>query len=219
MKKLTLLIITLLAIGQMAKSQADMQQPLRFAFEFSPQVSWLTSDHNAVESDGSLMGYNFGVIMDKFFAPNYAFSTGLTINTTGGILKYNEDAQFTIGGIADIKPSGSSIEYRMKYLEIPASLKLQTSDFHRLRYYGIFGLSAQILIKTNDGNNKTMKNEVNAMDAGYHFGGGINYSIGGDSYVLFGVKYNQGFLDVTSKKTINDNTSLSRLVFNLGLIF
>jgi len=131
-------------------AQTQRESDLRFAFALSPQISWLKSDHADVDGNGSSFGYNFGVVMDKFFAPNYAISTGLTINTTGGTLKYIEGGDFTIGGKPTELEPGESLEYRLKYLEIPLSLKLQTNDQQRTSFYGVFGLSANINVKTND---------------------------------------------------------------------
>lgn len=211
-------LLSVVAIGQ-TKSGRDSDY--RFAFVLNPQVSWLKSDHADVEANGNLMGYNFGIVMDKFFAKNYAISTGLTINTTGGKLRYNsnDEIDFSVGdGIVSL-PSNSTFEYRLKYLEVPLSIKLQTNDFQRASYFGVFGLSGQVNIKTNDGSGKNINDEVRMFNFGYQFGGGMQYSIGGDAYLMLGLTYNQGLSDVTSNKTIDDKANLNRLVFNFGVIF
>lgn len=202
-------MIFLLSTVAIAQTKSGRDSDYRFAFVLNPQVSWLKSDNSDVETNGNLMGYNFGIVMDKFFAKNYALSTGLTINTTGGKLRYKDP-------IANLP---YTMEYRLKYLEVPLSIKLQTNDFQRASYYGIFGLSSQVNIKTNDGSGKSMNDEVRLFNFGYQFGGGMQYSIGGDAYLMFGLTYNQGLSDVTSFKGIDDNANLNRLVFNFGVIF
>ncbi|SMO68822.1 Outer membrane protein beta-barrel domain-containing protein [Saccharicrinis carchari] len=224
MKKVisTVILTLLIAWTAMAQSRSGRESDYRFAFVLNPQISWLKSDHGAADVNGNLMGYNFGVVMDKFFAKNYAISTGLTINTTGGKLRYNDNNEpidFTVGGEIVALPPNSTFEYRLKYLEVPFSLKLQTNDFQRASYYGIFGLSGQVNIKTNDGAGKNINDEVRKFNFGYQFGGGMQYSIGGDAYLMFGLTYNQGLSDVTSNKTIDDKANLNRLVFNFGVIF
>ena len=224
MKKLStlLILITLVIFTTQAQTSSGRDSDYRFAFVLSPQVSWLKSDHSAAEGNGNLMGYNFGFEMDKFFAKNYAFTTGLTINTTGGKLRYNnnnEPTSFIIGDTESPLAPNSTLEYRLKYLEVPLALKLQTSDFQRTSYYGIFGLSGMINIKTNDGSGKNLNDEVRLFNFGYRFGGGIQHSIGGDAYLKFGLTYNQGLTDITSNKTISDKATLNRLVFNFGVIF
>jgi len=110
------------------------------------------------------------------------------------------------------------LEYRLKYLEVPLLLKLQTNDFQRSSFYGVFGISNQFNIKTNDGSGDNINDEVKFLNFGYKFGGGMKYSIGGDAYLKFGLTYNQGLSDVTSN-SVKDKTTLNRLVFNFGVIF
>ena len=47
----------------------------------------------------------------------------------------------------------------------------------------------------------------------------MQYSIGGDAYLKFGLTYNQGLTDVTENADTDDKTTLNRLVFNFGIIF
>jgi len=157
--------------------------------------------------------------MDRFFAENYALTTGLTINTTGGKLEYKDGVTMEIGGTNDLDLKYTDVTYRLKYIEVPFGLKLFTNEFNRSRYYGQFGLYSQFNIKTNDGNGKSMNDEVNFFDMGYHLGGGMEYSLGGDTYLLVGLLYNNGFLDVTSNSQTDDKTHLNRLVIQFGIVF
>ncbi len=214
MKHTTLLI--LLSLILTISSSAQDYKKTRLAFVLSPQISWLGSDNASVDGNGNLFGYNFGVVMDRFFDTNYAFSTGLTINTTGGKLSYPAGTEFEIGGD---KVALSDVTYRLKYIEVPFALKLITNEFHRSRYYGQFGLYTQYNIKTNDGNGKSMSKEVNFFDMGYQLGGGMEYSLGGDTYMMLGLIYSGGFIDVTSNNTIKDKANLNRFTFQFGIIF
>lgn len=213
MKKITLLI-ALITIAGNTFAQSERESDLRFAFVLSPQVSWISSDHSSAEGNGSLFGYNFGVEMDNFFAKNYAISTGLTINTTGGKLDYQNY------GIEDVSEDNfAAVEYRLKYIEIPFILKLQTNDFHRTSYYGIFGLSTQYNIKATDGDGNNINDDVHFFNLGYNFGGGLQHSLGGNTYLKTGITYNQGISDVTDHEYFDDKAVLNRLVFNFGIIF
>jgi hypothetical protein len=210
-----IVILVILLLSSWSVEAQDGKQT-RFSFVLSPQTSWLKSDHGSVSSNGNLFGYNFGVVMDRFFDENYAISTGFTINTTGGKLSYTDGVQADIGGqIQEV----NDLTYRLKYVEVPVGLKLMTNEFRRSRYYGEMGLYAQFNIKTNDGNGKSMSQEVNVFDMGYHLGGGMEYSLGGETFLMLGLRYNNGFLDVTSNKDITDKTVLHRFVFRFGIIF
>ncbi len=183
----------------------------RLGFLLSPQISWLNSDHESVNSNGSKFGYNFGLLVDHFFDTNYAITTGLTINTSGGKLTY--DLQDMDGNAYT-----SNETYQLKYLEIPLGLKLLTNEFHRSRFYGQFGLYGQFNIKAVDENGKSRTDQIKSFDMGYNLGGGIEYSIGGDTFLTFGLLYHNGILDATNHY-LSDKTHLNRLVFQFGVIF
>ena len=199
----------LLLFGSYMTLNAQEKGQTRFSFVLNPQISWISSDHDQINGKGSLAGYNFGVIMDRFFGDNYAFCTGLTINTTGGKLSYSalgEEAAYTQ-------------TYRLKYIEIPLGLKLRSEDIRRTNFYGRFGLSPQINIKAVDSNEKNISGDIRLFDLGYHLGAGIEYSLGGKNALLFGLLYNNGFADITKKDGFEDKSIQNRFVFEFGFIF
>jgi hypothetical protein len=208
MRQSTLLVI--LGLFLLTTINAQENKRTRLSFVLSPQISWLNADDKSVDGNGNLFGYNFGVVMDRFFDTNYAFSTGLTINTTGGKLKYEGDKPDFI--------DGNTATYRLKYIEVPLALKLITNEFHRSRYYGQFGLYTQYNIKTNDGDGNSISSEVNFFDMGYQLGGGMEYSLGSDTYLMLGLIYSGGFMDVTDND-YDGKASLNRLTFQFGIIF
>ncbi len=179
----------------------------RLGFLLSPQISWMNSDDSSVDSNGSLFGYNFGLMVDRFFDQNYAFSTGLTINTTGGKLTYNTETEGKINST-----------FKLKYLEVPLTLKLLTNDYHRSRYYGQFGLFTQFNIKASDNDSNSRNDDVKMFDMGYQLGGGIEYSLGGDTYLTVGLTFANSFLDATDYQ-VKDKASLRRFLFQFGIIF
>jgi hypothetical protein len=210
MRKISLLIlISLLSQLSIAQGAGD----LRISFVMSPQVSWINSDNAKVDSKGSIAGYNFGIAVDRFFGDNYAFATGLTINTTGGKLFYPEieNEEITIKEINQ--------HYQLKYIEIPLGLRLRSEDIRRSNIYGRFGLSPQINIMAHDGDGNSISDEVRFMELGYHLGGGIEYSLGRRNALIMGVLYTNGFTDITNQKNYNDKAILNRLIFEFGFIF
>jgi hypothetical protein len=212
MKK-TLLFAIILYITTpllMAQNAGDT----RFSFILTPQISWVKSDHQDIDNKGSHFGYNFGLIMDRFFSDNYAFTTGLTINTTGGKLAY--PSKMT-GETVDFEAMSQS--YQLKYIEIPLGLKLRSEDMHRTNIYGRFGLSPQINIQAKDKSGSSISDEVRLFDLGYHLGAGIEYSLGGRNALILGLLFNNGFMDVTDHDQFDDKAILNRLVFEFGFIF
>jgi hypothetical protein len=206
MKKVFIcLLIALYGIPSIAQEAGQT----RFSFVLTPQMSWMNSDNDQVSGKGSMFGYNFGIIVDSFFDDNYAFCTGFTINTTGGKLSYE-------GTPASLP---FSQRYKLKYIEIPAGLKLRSEDMHRTNIYGRFGLSPQINIQALNDKGDNISNEVRLFQLGYHLGGGIEYSIGRRNALMFGLLFNNGFSDITKRANYEDKANLNRLVFEFGFIF
>ncbi len=206
MRKSLLLFVCLTIASGIAWGQREGRT--RLSFVLNPQVSWIKSDIENVDSRGSMAGYNFGVVADRFFAENYAFSTGLTVNTTGGKLKYTTAENEII-----------STDYRLRYLEVPFGLKLRSNDFRRTAFYGRFGLASQFNIRAKDDNDLSLSSQVRFIDFSYHLGAGIEYSLGGSNALMFGVLFNNGINDITKRSGFNDKAILNRFVFEIGFIF
>lgn len=207
MQKSTIILVFLLLTGYAA---AQSTGDTRFTLVLSPQISWMKSDMDKVDNSGSKMGYNFGLLVDYFFGDNYAITSGLTINTTGGKLKYLSSGNNTVE---------ARQRYNLRYIEIPMGLKLRSEDMKRMNIYGRFGLSPQLNIMAKDNNSKGISDEVRLLDLGYHIGGGIEYSVGGKNALVFGLLFNNGFMDTTKRNNYNDKAILNRLVFEFGFIF
>lgn len=210
------LVLSLFLIVLTLKLSAQVDQKYRIALLFNPQISWLKTDNGNANSGSGVFGYNFGLSIDRFFSPNYAINTGLTINTTGGTLNYDRDIDMIIN---DQEVSRGNVTYRAKYIEVPLALKLRTNDFGRVAYYGVFGLSAQVRIKTNDGDGNTINDYVRFINTAYHFGGGVEYSLGGTTYLVMGMQFHNGLTDITKHADFKDQSILNRLVFNMGVVF
>lgn len=206
MKKIVLIILAAL-LTQFVSAQNYGNK--RFTLSVSPTVSWMKSDHDRVGKASSTAGYNFGVFMDNFFGDNYAFTTGLTINTTGGRLNYP----------ATETSLAYKETYKLKYIEIPLGLKLRSEDLRRMNIYGRFGLSPQINIQAHNSKNKSISNQVRLFDLSYHLGGGVEYAINSKNALMFGLLFNNGFTDITKQSNLKDKTILNRLTFEFGFIF
>jgi hypothetical protein len=198
----------LLAITTNLKAQ-DNGKSIRMGFLLSPQVSWLSTDNENAESSGSRFGYNFGLMFDRFFAPNYAFTTGLTINKNGGSITYMPST-----------PDAKKDVYNLSYLEIPLAIKLKSSDTHRVVFNGQFGLSNQINVEARNADGKSIASDVKLFNFGYHIGAGIEHGLGGNTALMFGIIYHNGLTDVTNDDDkFTDKAELHRIVFQMGIIF
>ena len=200
-------IIVLGLLFLMLPAVKAQSEEYRFSLVLKPALSWMKSNENGVTSNGTLPGYNVGVLFDYFFANNFAFATGITVNTAGGKLEY------------PIPGATTKQTYRLKYVELPVGMRLRSDDIHRINIYGRFGLSPQINIKAVDSNGDRISDEVRPFDVGYHLGAGIEYSLGGRNALMFGLLLNNGFTDITKRTGFDDKAIHNRLVFEIGFIF
>jgi hypothetical protein len=217
MKKVQLLFLfMLLTAGLFA-------QDLRFSVVAEPQITWMKPDAKNVSSEGSQFGINVGLQVDKFFAPNYALSSGISIGTTGGELKYDDEIVVKVHGDDTPLQAGSIVTYKLQYINIPLGLKLKTNPIGYSTFYAHLGLLGGINIKaTGDANSDVLSDEnisddIHLFKMGYFIGGGLEYSLGGSSSLILGVIYNNGFSDITKRE--KNKATLSNVALRIGVLF
>ncbi|UCG27233.1 MAG: PorT family protein [Bacteroidales bacterium] len=202
-------------------------QGVRFGIFIDPQVSWMASDNKVVQNDGSRIGLNFGLEVHKYFADNYSFTTGVSLNNQGGKLTYDDPLPFRIQDQTDTLEAGTTITYKLQYVTIPLGLTLKTNEIGYMTYFAQLGIDPQINIKaTGDSDSDRLdgdkiKDEVNLFNIGYHVGLGMEYSLGGNTAVVVGIIYKNLFLDITKDYTDQpeDRVILHNIAIRIGLNF
>jgi opacity protein-like surface antigen len=206
-------------------ASGSAQQRLRFSVLVNPCFNWLSSDVKTIESNGANFGFDAGLTMDKFFAENYAFSTGISIGSLGGNLRYSSNTVFrtTLGDTA--VPAGSSVKFKLQYITVPLGLKFKTNQIGYFTYFAHLGFTLQANIKatgTNTGTPRVLdddniSDEISFLNLGYHIGAGAEYSLGGNTAVVFGITYTNGFVDITQNS--DDKITTSSFAIRLGILF
>lgn len=215
-KYLFILIISLISIR-------SFSQNIRFTVIVDPKFSWMKSDLKGVENDGSHFGVNIGLNVDKFFAPNYALMSGISIDNTGGKLNYDKVKYLDTKADIDSVNAGSTLNYKLQYINVPLGLKLKTNEIGYLTFFTHLGLNGGINIKATgeiddyELNNQNISDEVKLFNLGYYIGAGVEYSIGGNAAVVLGLTYTNGFIDIT--KDSNSKVTLSNLAIRVGILF
>jgi hypothetical protein len=210
-------------LGVMVAMQS--QTKMRFSLMFNPGLSWYTSDVRNVKASGTVMGLGYGLAADAYFSDNYAFSTGISIESINGNLQYKDSSQFALSSKTVTLQPGTSVKYNVQYLTIPLGLKMKSIEIGYITYFAQLGINTHYTISakgtSNDANNLLDKDnisrEVNFFNLGYHIGGGMEYSIGGNSALIFGIMYNHGFSDITKSKA--DNIMYNNVSLRLGFLF
>lgn len=205
-------------------SAQPLQGDIRFGLLMSPTFSWMNTNQNLINSDGTNLGMKVGLISEFYFRDNYSFTTGLNFHfNAGGTLFYEDSFESVdiwnddIDGISELEfDGGTAFKYELQYVEIPLALTLRTREFGYLRYYVQPALGLGILTQsrgkvTNDGQVDSEEafdigSATNPLNLNWGIGAGVEYSLSPSTALIAGLAFQSGFADITKDK----NTSLVR---------
>ncbi|MBZ4187980.1 porin family protein [Niabella beijingensis] len=201
---------------------------VRLGFKVDPVfVNALRPLENGIEKDGSGFGVNYGLMADIQFADNRgAFATGLEVQHAVSSLLYNDAGK----GLYRDEAAGAAQRYKLKlkYVQIPLSIKLKTNENNGFRWWGQFGTYVGALIgsrlnysfgNTSD-NNINVMSKTNKVNMGLLVGAGGEYRLAEKTDLFFGLGLENGFTDITTNKDWKDDkVVLNRWALRLGVFF
>ncbi len=241
MKKFTFIVSLLTMLCCTATAQLDNN--FRLGGQISPSYTWLGINDKVASSDGGRLGMKLGMTGDFYFAENYSLSTGIGFSfANGGTIKQSKGGQFWRKSDLEKEEyhhvaAGGKFDYKLQYVEIPFSLKMRTSEFGYIRYFGeIPIITLGIVTQARgaiDGDIKTEKeniyNSVGALNLSWGLGGGVEWGMTSNTALVAGLYNQQGFTDVTrdgEKHTLyDDNTwdnskaTLRSITLRIGVLF
>ncbi|MCD4679596.1 MAG: PorT family protein [Bacteroidales bacterium] len=222
-KYIILGLVILLSFPSYVKGQDDLPS-IQFGIKAGPNLGWIKPDAKSYSSEGSVIGFNWGFITEFNISSNYAINTGFNVAYNNGKLKYPY--------VQDSVESILQRKYNLQYLEIPICLKMRTKQIGYITYYGKIGLgtSFNLRAKSKDVFNVEAETENNIQDditfmrESLIVGAGFQYSLGGSTFLLFEIVFNNGFSDILNGKntidtTIKENAISNYIEFNLGVLF
>ena len=222
MKKLCFLIIIFFI------AQTGFSQNIRFGLKASPSLSWLKPDTKGLSSNGSKIGFSYGIMTDFGFTDNYYLGTGLDITYRGGSLTNTVTTTDTLGISTTIE---NTVDYRLQYIELPITLKMKTNEIGYFTYFGQFGFAPGIRISskgdfetkvsgqtgTINEDDVDLSDEINNLTLSLVISLGAEYNLGGKTSLLTAFTFNNGFVDVLDNKDLKATSSYFAL--NLGIFF
>ena len=202
MRKFSLLLLPLLTV---LGSYGQSDQKFHFGLKAAPSICWMKSDTKGLNSDGSKIGFVYGLITEFNFAKNYAFSTGIEVAYRGG--KFKQSFSYT-----DTTKVFES-DNKLQYIELPLTLKLKTNEIGLITYYLQAGISPAFNIRArqdvkiavqpksgsstnSDSSDIDIKDDINAFNINMVIGGGVEYSLSGNTALQAGLTFSNGLLDV-----------------------
>lgn len=220
MKKATALLIAAV-IGCNALHAQDGSDGVRFGLKLSPNMGFVQSETDGIKSSGAGFGYTFG-LMAEFpigSSGNYRFATGLNLNNITG--KWKEDYKYVASANANDPILTKELETKVKlqYIELPLTVKLMTNEIGYMRYFGQVGFGtafnikakSDVVVATVDGTRadgqpivstftektgQDMQDDIALFKASLIVGAGMEYNFSGNTSLLVGVTYNNGFTNI-----------------------
>jgi hypothetical protein len=196
---------------------------LRFNVEVDPQFAWFSSDDEGVDPDGAIFHLHAGLNMDYFFADNYAFVLGVGINNLGGNLLYADSTEFSSKGEILLLEPDQSAKLNLQFIDIPIGLKLKTEElgyatiFLQLGFNPMFNLNAKASSEDASFDKEDIRESIILFNLGYHAGLGVEYTLGGSTALIGGLRWSSGLTDVTDNDRANIKTNA--ISIHLGILF
>lgn len=171
-----------------AKDQ-DEESDFRFGFKIAPNIGWIKEDSKGWSSDGSKIGFSYGLMAEFDLSKNYSFVTGLQVAYRQGKLKL------------DISPdTASSFDVKLQYVEFPLAIKMKTNKNGNMKFFGQFGINPGINYRAKA--NTASEDDVNidasvkSMNLAMVLGAGTEITLQGSTILMVSLEYNNGFIDV-----------------------
>jgi len=206
----SLIIAILLIFSQSAIAQ---YKSISLGIKAAPNLGWMKSDQEGYNSQGTVAGFAWGLAAEFYFAENYAFATGFSFDFQNGKLSYPEARNGFPGELTR--------NYRLKYLEIPAMIKMKTNEISGLKFFGQIGLGAGVrlnskakdvfeatgqTIATTDF--RSVDSQTRLFKASLIVGAGVEYPFDKSTALVAGINFNNGFTNAL-KGDNSVNSSLS----------
>jgi len=200
---------------------------VRLAAMGESHMSWLFSDDTNHVPGAFRFGGGAELHADFFFRPQIAFSTGVAYTYTGGWMQYKESYVVAFQSGFDTLSPGTSMLYKLRYLDVPLGIKFTTREIGYLTWFWDTGINPLLrmnsMATTSDDlhDNDYVDKEVANFNLAYHVETGFLYSFGNSLALIVGFSYQNTFLDFTTdyldKDPENSRINLARL--KIGLAF
>ena len=230
MKKIALILLLLAFLG--VSDAYSQQKPFVFGFKAGPTMGWMKPDATGYESDGMKAGFSWGFIADFFLMENYGIATGFDVIFMNGGIKMPQ--QIVVD--EDTVQGSLNRKYKLKYLQIPITLKMRTKELGKFRIFGQIGLGSSFLLgaeaddefsyEQGDVSNEDIDiyDDITFMRESLIIGAGAEYSLGGSTNLTAELIFNNGFMNILKGQnsidpTINNDAKANFLALEIGIVF
>lgn len=221
-KAIALLSATLVVCATTLNAQdAADTDGVRFGIKLAPNMGFVQPETKGIDGNGAGFGYTFGLLAEFPIGSsgNYRFATGLFLNNITGKWKTNYNYVASANASDPILTKELETDVKLQYVELPLTVKLMTNEIGYMRYYGQIGFgsafnirakSDQVVAKIDgiraDGqpivtqweelSDENLQDDIMLFKASLVVGAGMEYNFSGNTSLLVGITYNNGFTNI-----------------------
>ncbi len=219
--------IVLLSVIALFPAKLLVAQDYRYGVYAAPVISWFRTDIDEVKNQGARGGFILSISAERYLTDNWHFSTGLAFINSSARLKSSSPTHFRFPDFTSIVAAGDPVIYRIQYISIPVGIKIKTSEAGYLSYFAEFGLDPKVVINGRADipsiniKGESAMSEIRRFNFAYHFNGGVDYSIDGNTSLILGLGFESNIFDTTKDldNQPKDRTSQKLLKFIFGINF
>lgn len=195
-------------------------------------LSWLSSDNKSyVSNDKVQVTYGFGATMDYNFASNFSLNISAGYCNLAGIakFKYGTEPFQEIDGNPIGGPYVNNYKYSISYIEVPVGIRGCTNEIGYMTYFLKLGIDPMVRVKAKvaPGLESYVSNKsANLFNVGWFIGGGMEWSMVGNTRLLVELCYLGTLVDLDKIKTYKEDgtTTNPKIKFNdislkVGILF
>jgi hypothetical protein len=218
------LLLLVIGLNTQAQRRFSMER-VRLGFKVDPIISVLKPQDAGANRTGTRLGLSYGLMVDFLLNDegNYAFATGLQISMGGSTVKYDAGK-----GLEQFRANPAEYEMKLQHIEIPATLKLKTTAYNGIAFWGQFGTylgfpirgRADVTSLDQRYEKENVLRNLTPINAGMLLGAGIEYPLGERLSALVGLSFQNGFVDVTRNGKWDDGkVNMNSFALRLGMYF
>jgi hypothetical protein len=218
------LLLLVIGLNTQAQRRFSMER-VRLGFKVDPIISVLKPQDAGANRTSTRLGLSYGLMVDFLLNDegNYAFATGLQISMGGSTVKYDAGK-----GLEQFRANPAEYEMKLQHIEIPATLKLKTTAYNGIAFWGQFGTylgfpirgRADVTSLDQRYEKENVLRNLTPINAGMLLGAGIEYPLGERLSALVGLSFQNGFVDVTRNGKWDDGkVNMNSFALRLGMYF
>ncbi len=226
MKKLIWFLFCLLCLPL---EQATAQSKVNIGTYIGPSLGWVRTDTRGVRADGSVVGMDWGLMIDYLFNDRYIFQTGINVSHRGGDLVYTEGVTFRTTPTEAYGPN-STVTYNTQWIEVPAQMRLRiTKGTGKVYPFVQFGFNTGFRVGGRASvsgprslSRERVNRDLNAFSFGLVAGGGLEYELNDTNRLLFALLFHNGFTDNINRHELPTNmerVAQNYLTLRVGFFF